>query len=70
MRSGSIVGRLAFAAAMVVSLAAGAQSAFARPAPVEERGAACYSGYCHRECREYGWSTGHCLDGYCECRNV
>jgi hypothetical protein len=70
MRSGSIAGRMAFAAAIAVSLAAGVQSAFARPAPPPEREAVCYSGHCHRECRENGWSTGHCVSGYCECRDV
>lgn len=71
MRSVSLAGRLAFATAMAVSLGAGAQSAFARPAPSESREAVCYSGACHRECRENGWATGSCIGGqtgWCECR--
>ncbi len=63
-------GRLAFAAAVAVSLVAGAESAFARPAPPAEKAYLCYSGACHRECREHGWVSGYCIGGqtgYCEC---
>jgi hypothetical protein len=64
-------GRLAFAAAVAVSLVAGAQSAFARPAPAAGESAnTCYPGACHRECRENGWASGTCVggySGYCEC---
>lgn len=63
-------GRLAFAAAVAVSLVAGAQSAFARPAPATQASAVCYSGACHRECRENGWVSGTCIGGqtgWCEC---
>lgn len=63
-------GRLAFAAAVAVSIAAGAQSAFARPAPAAREAAVCYPGACHRECLENGWVSGRCIGGstgYCEC---
>ncbi|HST58526.1 MAG TPA: hypothetical protein VLK84_07560 [Longimicrobium sp.] len=64
-------GRVAFAAAVAVSLVAGAQSAFARPAPAAAQSAVtCYPGHCHRECQSYGWRTGQCIggyEGYCEC---
>lgn len=63
-------GRLAFAAAVAVSLVAGAQSAFARPAPATQKDAVCYPGACHRECLEHGWVSGRCIGGstgYCEC---
>jgi hypothetical protein len=64
------VSRLAFAAAVAVSIGAGAQSAFAVPAPPESRAAVCYSGACHRECRDNGWVSGTCVGGqtgWCEC---
>lgn len=63
-------GRIAFAAAIALSLGVGAQSAFARPAPSEERATTCYSGYCYRDCREGGWAGGRCVGGstgWCEC---
>ncbi len=64
-------GRLAFAAAVAVSLVAGAQSAFARPAQAAPQNeVTCYPGNCYRECRDLGWATGRCIggyDGYCEC---
>ena len=63
-------GRLAFAAAVALSLGAGAQTAFARPAPVAESAVTCYPGNCYRECKSYGWATGRCIggyEGYCEC---
>jgi hypothetical protein len=63
-------GRLAFAAAVAVSIAAGAQTAFARPVAAESREAVCYGGACHRECREHGWVSGTCIGGqtgWCEC---
>lgn len=63
-------GRLVFAAALAVSLGLGAQSAFARPAPAADAKAVCYSGACHRECRENGWASGYCVGGqtgWCEC---
>lgn len=70
MRSASLAGRLAFAAALAVSLAVGTRSAFARPTPAESREAVCYPGACHRECREHGWVSGNCIGGqtgWCEC---
>lgn len=70
MRSVSLAGRLTFAAALAVSLVSGAQSAFARPAPAAQEEAVCYSGACHRECREHGWVSGTCIGGqtgWCEC---
>lgn len=63
-------GRVAFAAAMAVSLAAGAQSAFAKPVTADRAAAVCYSGACHRECRDNGWTSGTCIGGqtgWCEC---
>ena len=63
--------RIAFAAAVALSLGAGAQTAFARPAGEAEGSSYyCYSGACHRECRENGWASGYCVGGqtgWCEC---
>lgn len=59
--------RCAFAAFVALSLGAGAESVTAGPVSVG-REAVCYSGECHRECRENGWETGSCVNGYCECR--
>ena len=70
MRSVSVAGRVAFAAAMGAALALGARTAFARPAPVAEDAYVCYPGACHRECLENGWVSGRCVGGstgYCEC---
>lgn len=66
----STAGRLAFGAALAVSLGMGARSALATPVPPAEKEAVCYSGACHRECRENGWSSGTCIGGqtgWCEC---
>lgn len=62
--------RFAFAAAVAVFITAGAQSAFARPTSSASREAVCYSGACHRECRDNGWTSGTCIGGqtgWCEC---